>query len=82
MIIMCLASGLDYLHNDFDNKKWSNNRDIKSFNICLHMNERFLIGHKLVHVLDEKQNYVSCNSMEEIHFVADDDDPIIIKPRI
>ncbi|MFS7918414.1 putative protein kinase-like domain superfamily [Helianthus anomalus] len=40
MIIMCLASGLDYLHNDFDNKKWSNNRDIKSSNICLHICQR------------------------------------------
>ncbi|MFS7918388.1 hypothetical protein Hanom_Chr03g00200441 [Helianthus anomalus] len=34
---MCLASGLDYLHNDFANTKWSNNRDIKSSNSRLHM---------------------------------------------
>ncbi|MFS7918384.1 hypothetical protein Hanom_Chr03g00200391 [Helianthus anomalus] len=35
-IIMWLESGLDYLHNDLDYKKWSNT-NMKSSNICLHM---------------------------------------------
>ncbi|KAJ0814563.1 hypothetical protein HanPSC8_Chr17g0787171 [Helianthus annuus] len=37
-IIMCLASGLDCLHNDLDYKKWSNNRNIKSSNIWAKQN--------------------------------------------
>ncbi|MFS8022390.1 hypothetical protein Hanom_Chr16g01438901 [Helianthus anomalus] len=35
---MCLASGLDCLHNDLDYKKWSKNRNIKSSNIWAKQN--------------------------------------------